>query len=528
MGNIFLCGVSALKYDIICGASPAEENAGDIMRRWLETITGEKMVGGRGLIDLHIEDDINDCEGYSIHNAPGKLSIIGHGPRGILYGVYGFLEKYLDVHHFAPGVTTWGEGAEIGEINESFSPIFEYRQDSFYLGEDDLEWRIANRVNTHKSEDPRHGGYMKWAGRFVHTMEEVTGCPQHLQPCLSDPEVTKKAIEYTRNVLKKDPMVKLVSISQNDNERYCECERCAAIDAEEGSHMGTLLRVVNAVAADIKDDYPDVAIETLAYRHTRNIPKITKPLPNVVIRLCPFEACFTHPLSGGACSRNRKFVKDLEDWNSICDRIYIWDYVTNFAHYLAPYPNFHVLRDNMRFYAEHGVKGMYPEGNYQSFSGEFAELRAYLLARLAWEPMMAESVYHMHINRFLEAYYGKGWRNIRAFLDWFNGAAKARHINIYERPFQTVPREMYEVVYDAIEAWWDAAERDAGDKLDNVKRSRLQWTYVSLMVRPDPEKARAFYKDVNDRKIYWKEEQHYLPEEQDFSADPGDWVFKKS
>ena len=341
------------------------------------------------------------------------------------------------------------------------------------------------------------------------------------------PRSDKKAIEYTRKVLAKDPMVKLVSISQNDNERYCKCERCAAIDAEEGSHMGTLLRVVNAVAENIQDDYPDVAIETLAYRHTRNIPKITKPLPNVVIRLCPFEACFTHPLSADACSRNRKFVKDMKDWNSICDRIYIWDYVTNFANYLAPYPNFGVLRDNMRFYAKHGVKGMYPEGNYQSFSGEFGELRAYLLARLAWEPMMAESVYQSLINGFLEAYYGKGWRNIRAFLDWFNGAAKARHINIYERPFQTVPRETYEVVYDAIESWWDAAERDAGDKLDNVKRSRLQWTYVSLMVRPDAETARAFYKDVNRRQIYWKEEQHSLPDEQDYTKNPADWDFKK-
>ena len=140
---------------------------------------------------------------------------------------------------------------------------------------------------------------------------------------------------------------------------------------------------------------------------------------------------------------------------------------------------------------------------------------------------MAESTYQLLINGFLEAYYGKGWRNIRAFLDWFNGAAKAKHINIYERPFATVPRETYEVVYDAIESWWDAAERDAGDKLDNVKRSRLQWTYVSLMVRPDPEKARAFYKDVNSRKIYWKEEQHSLPEEQDFTKNPAEWSFKR-
>ena len=527
MENILLCGVSALEYTMLCGASPAEGHAGEILSSWIEKIAGGKMLGGNGIIDLHIEEDSCDKEGYSIINTPGKLSIIGHGPRGILYGVYGFLEKYLDVHFFAPGVTSEGHGAEIGELSESFSPIFEYRQESFYLGEDDLEWRVANRVNTHKNDDPRYGGYMKWAGRFVHTMENITGCSQSQQPCLSDPKVTQKAIQYTRDWLKKDPSIRLVSISQNDNENYCKCEKCAAIDALEGSHMGTLLRVVNAVADNIKDDYPEVAIETLAYRYTRNVPKITKPLPNVIIRLCSFECCFTHPLSSGACSRNRAYVKDLEEWNRVCDRIYIWDYVTNFSHYLAPYPNFNTLRSNMRFYAEHGVKGMYPEGNYQSISGEFAELRAYMLAQLAWNPLMSESVYQNLINRFLEAYYGNGWRNIRAFLDWFNAAAQSRHINIYERPLWTIPREMYETVYDAIDSWWDAAERDAGSKLENVKRSRLQWTYVSLMIRPNEERARKFYQDVNNRGIRWKEEISDIPAEQDFAKDPADWIFKK-
>ena len=139
MGHILLCGLSALEYDIVCGTSTVEENASGILRHWIETITGKKMVGGKGLIDLHIEEDSKNEEGYSIINKPEKLSIVGRGPRGILYGVYGFLEKYLDVHYYAPGVTTHGDGAEIGEIEESFSPILEYRQDSFYLGKDDLE-----------------------------------------------------------------------------------------------------------------------------------------------------------------------------------------------------------------------------------------------------------------------------------------------------------------------------------------------------------------------------------------------------
>ena len=95
MEQILLCGVSALEYDIVCDASPAAEHAGRILSSWIEKITGGKMVGGKGVIDFHIEEDPRDEEGYSIVNVPGKLSIIGRGPRGVLYNsgqtVIGFI-----------------------------------------------------------------------------------------------------------------------------------------------------------------------------------------------------------------------------------------------------------------------------------------------------------------------------------------------------------------------------------------------------------------------------------------------------
>ena len=71
----------------------------------------------------------------------------------------------------------------------------------------------------------------------------------------SDPVVLEQAIAYTRNILENDPKVSIISISQNDNLKFCTCPRCAAVDEEEGSHMGTILRFVNAVAENIKDDY---------------------------------------------------------------------------------------------------------------------------------------------------------------------------------------------------------------------------------------------------------------------------------
>ena len=58
----------------------------------------------------------------------------------------------------------------------------------------------------------------------------------------------------------------------------------------------------------------------------------------------------------------------------------------------------------MRFLAEHGVKGIYPQGNHQSVSGEFGELHCYLLAKLMQNPFMTEEEYQSHINEFLAAY----------------------------------------------------------------------------------------------------------------------------
>ena len=71
----------------------------------------------------------------------------------------------------------------------------------------------------------------------------------------------------------------------------------------------------------------------------------------------------------------------------------------------------------MRFYADNSVKGMFSQGNSDSVSGEFGDLRAYLLAKLMQDPYMTDREYDVHMNEFLKAYYGDGWMHIRAYID---------------------------------------------------------------------------------------------------------------
>jgi hypothetical protein len=497
--------VSSVK--IRTGESAPEKYAGAEMAKYLGKFgipSGEDL-----LIDIRCDAAV-PRDGYVVRpEEDGTLSIRGGGGRGAIYGVYGFLEHYAGTRFFMPGLEKLGEGDITVDEEYVFTPVFEQRRSDWQCGARDADWCVKNGVNNPayaKLPEEMGGAFEYVDNMFCHTMQRLTGVPQSAQPCLSDPETLKKVISGVREILAQHPDAAIISVTQNDNVNSCKCPKCTATDEEEGSPSGTLLRFINAVADDVAKDYPNVVIDTFAYTYTRKAPRITRPRPNVCIRLCSIECCFSHPLSDTTCPMNAPFFRDLLEWNKICDRIYVWDYVTNFCHYIPPFPNFRTMRENMRFFAEHGVRGMYPEGNYSSVqSGEFGELRCYLLAKLMMNPYMSAGEYYGLMDEFLEAYYGAGWRYIRAFIDWSCSAVSNSHMGCYPRPFQMIPRKKYLAVEDAIESWWEKAEEMAGDRVEAVRRSRIQWRYIRLMLHPDPAGARQLKETIEKEQIQWRE-----------------------
>jgi hypothetical protein len=251
--------------------------------------------------------------------------------------------------------------------------------------------------------------------------------------------------------------------------------------------MGSLLTFVNRIANDIKDEFPNVYVDTLAYRYTRQAPKTIKPADNVIIRLCSIECCFSHPLDDASCEQNAAFKKDIEEWSAICDNLYIWDYTTNFMYYLAPFPNLGVLRENVKFYKDHHVIGMFEQGNYQSSSGEFGELRAYLLAKLLWNPDMSEEEYQRHMNEFLQDYYGAGWEHIRAYIDATTAAAAQNHVGIYDSiqdmMMKHMDRDQQAPFAEEMLALWEKAleEAQTDEQKAHVEKSMVQAYYMAQL-----------------------------------------------
>ena len=507
------------------GTDPAEATAAAELQKYLEQ--RNVTVGEGGFpITLVLDETIGD-DSFRITSSIKEgaedigMTIAGGNGRGVLYGVYNFLQEFAGFRAYTPDleVFLWDDIVIGDGVILEYTPTFEMRMNDWYRyyyepiendhSEREPYWYVKNGLNI------AHGNWRSWneslgsswdyGGLFVHTIGKLTG-HTGANPCLCDETVYEKALASVRQILADNPSTTIISVSQNDTTSRCTCANCKAVDAEEGSPAGLWVRFVNRIAVELEDEYPNVVIDTLAYQHTQAAPKITVPHKNVCIRLCSFKCHFTHPLTDATCSANATFVKDMNDWSKICDRIYVWDYVTNYRYYIATYATLDVLRENMQFFAEHNVKGMYPQGNYQSISGEFGELRAYLIAKLMWDPFMTEEEYYAHMDEFLKAYYGEGWQYIRMYIDKTCEMYEDSCNNLNQSPLSYAPKEQWLDMEEAFDEWWDRAEALAGDRAEAVFRSRFQWRYVQALLHPDQVEIRdALIADVSKYDMNWQE-----------------------
>ena len=260
-------------------------------------------------------------DGYRVNTVGKRIYIVGQNDRAILYGVYALLEEGFGCRFLAPGVEHVPIRCDVALpwMNLTRISPFEYRECFWWVMEEDQDFAVKRGMNAsiHKAYDEAHGNsiqYFPFVHSFVNHYVPISkygeSHPEYYsmidgkrkvqehatQLCLTNPEVYELVLAQLKQDIKDHPEASVFSLSQADCYFPCECPECAAIDKEEGGYMGTMLRFVNKVANAIAEEYPHVLIDTLAYHYTRQAPKITRPAPNVTVRLCTIEGCFTHPL----------------------------------------------------------------------------------------------------------------------------------------------------------------------------------------------------------------------------------------
>ncbi len=518
--DVTLADKGQSQYRIVVAASaiPSELYAAEELQRYLEKLSGarlpivtdaerptarEILLGDNShLAKLRPKVDFTKLgpDGFVLRVDGNRLIIAGGRPRGTLNGVYTLLEEKLGVRWFTPELEVVPKvvRVKLPKMNETKIPALENRDVFWSEVMNNADFAARHRVNgQHYGLTAKHGGAFTVYHPFVHSFDGLvppelfSEHPEYfpfidgkrkngyVQRCLSNPDVVKLSIECVRQWIKEHPEATIISVSQNDTFNNCQCEPCKAIDDAEGSPAGSLLKFVNAAAAAIETDHPNVRIDTLAYQYTRKAPKTIRPHRNVIVRLCSIECCFAHPLETCPEEKNRRFRDDIVAWGAIAPLLYVWDYTTDFGHYQQPFPNFDALQSNVRFFVKHNVKSLFEQGNYSGGgSGEMEPLRAYVLAKLLWNP---DTDVQKHITEFVSAYYGKAAPKIIAYLDTIHRPVReqGRHIHIFDKPTSAY---LSEDVMNAGEKILDEAERLAenDDIRFRVQVARLPVWYVKI------------------------------------------------
>ncbi len=141
---------------------------------------------------------------------------------------------------------------------------------------------------------------------------------------------------------------------------------------------------VNKVAEALEKEFPNAKISTLAYLDTLIPPRTVRPRRNVVIQLCTDAHAWPNPLR--PVTETDVFRNAMEAWHAIGAPMYIWDYTVNYSHFPLPMPNMPFVGDNIRYYVEHGAKGVLLQGAFQCAGGENGALRSWVWAKQLWDP----------------------------------------------------------------------------------------------------------------------------------------------
>lgn len=442
----------------------AFERAGGELARWLRALGSRTGPGG---FAVEIARDERLGEGYVIEAGEEGLSIRAGGPGAAVYAVHAFLEQMLGCRVLAEDCSLLPEGQpELTPGRLEGRPAFAYRE-LYWRGALQPDFALRLRLNASRgglpeglASGPRFYNYSHSFEKLVDPDVWFDSHPEYFslvggrrrkdrsQLCLSNPEVLALVTEGVRAWMRDNPGCNVFSVSMNDWYAPCECADCASVDAREGSQAGSLLRFVNQVADGIREEFPHNFIHTFAYLYGRKPPSRLRARDNVIIRLCPIERCFSHGIdecsaevglidvetaSARAFREGGSFRRDLKGWAAACSHLYIWDYTTNYANYLQPFPCLRALQRSLKWYRDNGVEGVFLQGNYSpGQASAFAALKVYVTARLLWDP---DADLDRLTEQFVRGYYGQQAAPlVLSCLALAEEAVRPCHMSLYDGP----------------------------------------------------------------------------------------------
>ena len=420
---------------------------------------------------------------YHIAREGDTLYLSGATGRGVVNAVYAFLELELRCRWYVPGpLGTYiptRRTITVGDIDLRDGPDFDYIGGfgSHPDGEAGRKWLVRNRLvgfpNAYHSHNWQN--IVDPAARAVRPeLFSTASAGNKYQLCTTHPDVLDSAVAAARRHFDRAPNHPMYSLSPNDNGKFCECERCLALDRQLGVDRSVpktgwftprLVYFCNQVAERLAETHPGKFLAFYAYMVHTDPPETIKLQPNVIPVVCktPWEHCVHHAVDDPECERNRRIAAAVEGWSAVASQVWIHEYYGHY-HWFGPYGLVHTIRRDMPWMRERGVVGFTSETHANWWT---QGLGFYVAVKLAWD-------LDTDVDALVSDYYG----------DLYGLAA--RHMLAYGLMFEDLLRN---VPYDR--DWERSFVRDVTPRFVAQAGARLDSAAHALRDAPVPDRQRG-------------------------------------
>ncbi len=372
-----------------------------------------------------------DEDGYRVFTSDGNLFFVGGSKHGAMYGVYEFLES-LGVRWYSPDYTVIPKRSTIQMPVKpfSFTPWFSYRDEWWNNGWTN-EWLARMRVNGSNGEDhwlPASMGGSTVTIHGCHSHEAILPSGQYFDKrpewyalkedgsrgrnewCLTNQELRDVvAAKVIDDIRAKNGLVDVYWVSQNDGGSLgCFSERCTQERLAHGGKdiwAANTIAFTNYVAEKVRREFPNVRIKTLAYDYTQSPPTDMPAADNVLVEIC---GNFDRPTGGHAELAN--------SWSKTAKNVSVYTYGGSNYGYWWPYPNLWELGMQCVWARKCGIKSFYVQGTALGKGAGMVDLRAYLSARMAWDPSRDVK---KEIREFCNGFYGPAGKYLLEYVEWY-------------------------------------------------------------------------------------------------------------
>jgi hypothetical protein len=407
-----------------------------------------------GSVNEKLNLDLPDIEkeGFIIRTGDNSLHIIAADDSGLFFAVSTILEKYFDVRWFWPGEL--GENVpeysvlSLPEIDIYETPDFKWRD----RGPGGPLWGNSDRISKQKElgvsknhldevklweRRNKLGGMKIWGGheqanivppqkygedhveyfaliegRRDRDFEDFDG-KHGAQLCTTNPDLIPVFSQYFDDFFEKHPDVDALHVTPNDGGRFCQCEKCQALDTgkrlkknpEKPVITDRIYTFINTLARELQKKHPGKCLACMAYSWYAEPPERITIDDHVIPQYCLWS-CYLHWND----EKKKEHYTIAKGWKEKTKNFAIYEYFINGAWPDLPRIVYPKIAESLRFLHSIGIN------LYQCQAGDgFAinGLNYYIASKLWWDV-------HADVDALVKDYYEKAFGKAGKWIESYH------------------------------------------------------------------------------------------------------------